>query len=112
MIRRANSAEAQLADLETKINNANEDLAQQYDELAGLTSAAEISDAEGRIDALQRVLTTYQSSYASLLQAMMSEQSPNNPHRAVSRPWPPRNRCLSGASSPWASPGWLGWCWP
>jgi succinoglycan biosynthesis transport protein ExoP len=70
-------SEAQLADLESKINDVNKDLATQYDELAGLTSAAEISDAEDRISALQRVLTTYQSSYASLLQAMMSDQSPN-----------------------------------
>ena len=70
-------SEAQLADLEEKINQVNDDLATQYDELAGLTSAAEISDAEDRISALQRVLTTYQSSYAALLQAMMSDQSPN-----------------------------------
>jgi polysaccharide biosynthesis transport protein len=68
---------SQLADLQDNITKVRADLDKQQADLANMNSAAEIADAEDRIAALERVLATYQSTYASLLQSVTSEQGAN-----------------------------------
>ena len=70
-------SETQMSELREKIIKANEDLEQERNHLSDLTSAAEISDAEQRIAALERVQGMYQSTYASLLNSMMMSHAPN-----------------------------------
>lgn len=66
----------QLNDLQGKI----EDVGQQIDDLTAsldaLTSATEIQDAQNRIAALEQVKSTYQSTYANLLNVYQAD-SPN-----------------------------------
>ncbi|MBC7238451.1 MAG: hypothetical protein H5T69_21630, partial [Chloroflexi bacterium] len=67
----------QLEELKAKIEKVAADLAREKDALATMTSAAEIRDAESRIEATERVLTMYQSTYATLYQSVSSAQAPN-----------------------------------
>lgn len=68
---------AQMADLQAKIAKVSADVNEQRKALANMTSAAEIADTEDRITALERVLVSYQSVYATLLQSVMSDQRAN-----------------------------------
>lgn len=69
--------EGQLEELQGKIQKIEAILQEETDALADLTSAVEIAAAEERINAFERVQMTYQSTYATLLQSMMSDQGPN-----------------------------------
>ncbi|RLC61453.1 MAG: hypothetical protein DRI48_10740, partial [Chloroflexi bacterium] len=66
----------QLGELRAKIEKVGEQIDELAASLADLTSAAEIQDAQGRIDALEEVKSRYQSTYASLLSVSQAE-SPN-----------------------------------
>jgi len=70
-------SERQLVELQQKIEEVSANLAEQQNTLSSLTSAVEVADAEERIAALDRVLASYQAIYASLLQSLGSEQTPN-----------------------------------
>jgi non-specific protein-tyrosine kinase len=67
---------AQLEELQAKIEQVDTDIDELTNSLADLTSAAEIQEAQDRIAALEQVKSTYQSTYASLLEVSLSE-SPN-----------------------------------
>ena len=67
---------AQLEELQGKIERVGADIDELTNSLADLTSAAEIQEAQDRIAALEQVKSTYQSTYASLLEVSLSE-SPN-----------------------------------
>jgi capsular exopolysaccharide synthesis family protein len=67
---------AQLEELQAKIERVGADIDELTGSLADLTSAAEIQEAQERIAALEQVKSTYQSTYASLLEVSLSE-SPN-----------------------------------
>lgn len=67
---------AQLEELQAKIEQVTADIDELTGSLADLTSAAEIQEAQERIAALEQVKSTYQSTYASLLEVSLSE-SPN-----------------------------------
>jgi len=69
--------EKQLIDLRARIETVTTDLEAERNRLAGLTSAAEIAEGEERIAAMERVWILYQSAYSTLLQSVVSEQSPN-----------------------------------
>ena len=69
--------EKQLVDLRARIETVTRDLEAERARLAGLTSAAEIAEGEERIAAMERVWILYQSAYSTLLQSVVSEQSPN-----------------------------------
>lgn len=62
----------QLADLEIKIKNIEEEIRGVEDSLANLTSAAEIEEAQRRLTGLQEIVAGYRSTYASLLQSLVS----------------------------------------
>jgi len=66
----------QLEELQTKIEGVSEQINELTSSLSELTSAAEIQDAQDRITALEGVKSTYQSTYANLLQVSRAE-SPN-----------------------------------
>ncbi len=66
----------QLEELQTKVENVGGQIEELTASLSGLTSAAEIQDAQDRITALEGVKSTYQSTYADLLQVSRAE-SPN-----------------------------------
>ena len=65
----------QLADLEVKITNIEEEIRELEDSLANLTSAAEIEEAQRRLSGLQGVATNYRSTYASLLQSLIDSSA-------------------------------------
>lgn len=84
----------QLDDLQAKIVKVQGDIEDLKGSLVNLTSAAEIMDAQQRIQGMETVLATYQSTYASLLQSYISNSSPNilriveeavEPKRPISR---------------------------
>jgi len=68
--------EGQLEELEAKIEKVNEQIDEITGSLAELTSAVEIEEAQGRIEALEQVKTRYQTAYAELL-AVSRDASPN-----------------------------------
>jgi len=70
-------SERQLRDVRAKIEEMSANLSEQQHALADMTSAAEIADAEERMVALERVRVSYQTVYASLLQSLITEQTPN-----------------------------------
>lgn len=57
----------QLNDLEDKIQQTVDDINKKQDELAGLTSARQINEAQQEINALETKLTTLQTNYATLM---------------------------------------------
>jgi capsular exopolysaccharide synthesis family protein len=65
-----------LEELEAKIGKVTGQIDEITASLADLTSAAEIQDAEDRIEALEQVKTRYQAAYADLL-AVSTDESPN-----------------------------------
>ncbi|MFB0545565.1 MAG: hypothetical protein ACETWB_01525, partial [Anaerolineae bacterium] len=66
----------QLDELQGKVVKVQGDIEELKESLVNLTSAAEIMDAQQRIQGLETVLMTYQSTYASLLQSYIGS-SPN-----------------------------------
>ncbi len=66
----------QLEELQAKIKSASGQINDLTASLSELTSAAEIQDAQGRIAALEGVKSTYQATYADLLDSYRAE-SPN-----------------------------------
>jgi len=91
--------ERQLSNVQAKIDQVSANLAEQQNALASMTSAAEIADAEERIAALERVRVEYQSIYASLLQSLITEQTPNivtivEPATEPQMPVPQRTRLV------------------
>jgi succinoglycan biosynthesis transport protein ExoP len=67
---------SQLEELQAKIEGIGEEVAGLTASLSELTSAAEIQDAQDRIEALEQVKSTYQAAYAGLLDSYRAE-SPN-----------------------------------
>ncbi len=68
---------AQLQDLRTKMEETERDIEAQQEALSRMTSAAEISEARERVEALNRVRSMYQSTYATLYYSVSREQAPN-----------------------------------
>lgn len=66
----------QLEDLQAKIDGLSGQISDLTATLSDLTSAAEIQEAQGRIAALEEAKTTYQTTYADLLNSYSAE-SPN-----------------------------------
>ncbi len=66
----------QMADLRARIENVDEEIARLTDQMATLTSVAEIREVQDRIAALETVKTTYQARYADFLQ-LYNPESPN-----------------------------------
>lgn len=66
----------QMADLRARIESVDEEIARLTDQMATLTSAAEIREVHDRIAALETVKTTYQARYADFLQ-LYNPESPN-----------------------------------
>jgi succinoglycan biosynthesis transport protein ExoP len=64
---RQNFVEEQLATLETKIKETQDEITAKQDELAKMFSARQIADAQTQIAALQNKLATMQANYAALL---------------------------------------------
>jgi succinoglycan biosynthesis transport protein ExoP len=67
---------SQLEELQAKIGSASGRIDELTASLSELTSAAEIQDAQERITALEQVKTTYQATYANLLDSYRAD-SPN-----------------------------------
>jgi succinoglycan biosynthesis transport protein ExoP len=67
---------SQLEALQVKIKVGGEQIDELTASLSGLTSAAELQDAQDRIAALEEVKVTYQTTYANLLDSYVAE-SPN-----------------------------------
>jgi len=67
---------SQLQELQQKIANTGQQVDELTSSLSELTSAVEIQDAQERIDALEQVKSTYQTTYANLLDSY-SQESPN-----------------------------------
>jgi len=67
---------SQLEELRAKIGNINEQINASTASLSELTSAAEIQEAQNQIAALEEVKSTYQTTYAGLLDVYRAE-SPN-----------------------------------
>jgi succinoglycan biosynthesis transport protein ExoP len=67
---------SQLEELQAKIGSVGKQVNDLTASLSGLTSAAEIQDAQERIVALEEVKSTYQTVYADLL-GYYREESPN-----------------------------------
>ncbi len=65
----------QLAELMAKIEDVGSEITELSASLATQTSAAEIRDIQGKIDALEQVRTRYQSTYASLLNVSVSQST-------------------------------------
>jgi succinoglycan biosynthesis transport protein ExoP len=65
----------QLADLEVKITNVEEEIRVLEDSLANLTSAAEIEEAQRRLSSLQGVAADYGSTYASLYESLINSSA-------------------------------------
>lgn len=57
----------QLAKLETKIHDTEEEIQQLQEEVAGMISARQIADTESQITTLQAKLNDFQNNYATLL---------------------------------------------
>jgi capsular exopolysaccharide synthesis family protein len=74
--------QAQLSDLQTKIDNGQQEIADLQDEIGAMTSAADISDAQQRLILLQEQVDTWQQSYANLVDA--AEPSSTNVVEQVS----------------------------
>lgn len=68
--------ESQLEELKAKIERTNEQISELSASLAELTSAAEIQEANDRIEALELVKSRYQETYAQLF-SVSQEESPN-----------------------------------
>jgi succinoglycan biosynthesis transport protein ExoP len=68
--------EKQLEETAAKIERVDEQIDELTASLAELTSAAEIKDAQDRIDALEQVKTRYQTVYAGLI-TVSGEKSPS-----------------------------------
>ena len=66
----------QLNELQTKIDGLSEQISSLTASLSELTSAAEIDDVQNRIAALEEARSTYQATYANLLDSYDAE-SPN-----------------------------------
>jgi succinoglycan biosynthesis transport protein ExoP len=64
---RQDFVEEQLATLETRIKETQDEIAAKQDELANMFSARQIADAQSQIFALQNKLATMQANYAALL---------------------------------------------
>jgi succinoglycan biosynthesis transport protein ExoP len=67
---------SQLEELQAKIASSDEQIGELTASMSELTSAAEIQDAQDRIAALEAVKSTYQATYANLLDSYRQE-SPN-----------------------------------
>jgi len=67
---------SQLEELQARIRSVGTQIDDLTTSLAGLTSAAEIQDAQDRLAALEEVKSTYQTIYANLLDSYSAE-SPN-----------------------------------
>jgi len=65
----------QLEELQVKIGNISQQISDLIASLAGLTSAAEIQDAQDRLAALEEVKSTYQNTYANLLNSYSAEST-------------------------------------
>jgi len=65
----------QLAGLEVKITNIEEEIREVEDSLANLTSAAEIEETQRRLSSLQEVAAEYKSTYASLWQSLVNSSA-------------------------------------
>jgi non-specific protein-tyrosine kinase len=65
----------QLADLEVRITNVEEEIRELESSLANLTSAAEIEEAQRRLSGLQSVVADYRSTYASLYQSLIDSST-------------------------------------
>jgi capsular exopolysaccharide synthesis family protein len=66
----------QIEELRVKIDDISSQIAELTAALSELTSAAEINEAEGRIEALEQVKSRYQTTYAELL-SVYQKGSPN-----------------------------------
>ena len=67
---------AQLAELQTKIEETNQKFKELEDDLTTMTSAVEIAEAQSQLAELEKVKANYQSNYTQFL-ANLSESSPN-----------------------------------
>jgi capsular exopolysaccharide synthesis family protein len=67
---------SQLAELEAKINDTDQKIAEQQKILESLTSAVEISEAQTKLAQLEKLKTDYQNTYTQFLQNR-SDVSPN-----------------------------------
>jgi capsular exopolysaccharide synthesis family protein len=90
--------ESQLEELEAKIEKTSQQIDELTISLAELTSAAEIQEAEERIEALELVESRYQDTYAQLLSVSRAE-SPNElalfePARVPDSPIPRRTKLV------------------
>lgn len=65
----------QLVLLETQIKDTQDEIAQKEEEMGGLNSARQISNAQADIAALQNKLTTLQSNYSSMLSTSLGRAS-------------------------------------
>lgn len=68
--------QSQLADLQSKITNAQKEITELEDTMAGLSSAAQVADAQTRLAALNAQVDTWQASFATLVSS--SEPSQTN----------------------------------
>lgn len=66
----------QMADLRARIEEVDNEIARLTDQMATLTSAAEIREVQDRIAALETVKSTYQARYADFLK-LYNPESPN-----------------------------------
>jgi succinoglycan biosynthesis transport protein ExoP len=67
----------QLDDLQAKIQQAKDQIAQQQAAMAKETSARGVLDRQDQINAIQLNLNTWQGTYASLLSSYQADNSPN-----------------------------------
>ena len=67
--------QGQLAELEVKITDIEEEIRELEDFLANLTSAAEIEETQQRLSGLQGVASGYRSTYASLRQSLIDSSA-------------------------------------
>jgi succinoglycan biosynthesis transport protein ExoP len=84
----------QLADLEVKITDVQDEIRELEDSLANLTSAAEIDEAQQKLLSLQAVESNYRSTYASLLQSLIQSSTNilNVVEQAIVPPLPASSR--------------------
>jgi non-specific protein-tyrosine kinase len=68
--------EAQLANLQVKIEDTDQRIAQLNEEINSMTSAVEISEAQSQVGELEQLKADYQASYNQFL-SNLSESSPN-----------------------------------
>lgn len=66
----------QMADLQARIEEVNQEMERLTETMANMTSATEIKEVQDRITALETVKTTYQARYADFLQ-LYNPESPN-----------------------------------